>query len=1272
MHSHDTSADEPASLAGAATPPSADHAGTGPAREQLSAIFESAGDGLYVMGPDTLCTYLNPAGARMLGYPADELVGKALHGIVHHTHVDGRPHPVEDCPIAHAALRGIDAQVGDDVFWHKDGSPVPVAYSASPLVVDGRPAGAVVTFRNIGERKRVEAEREALLRAVDTERARLAAIFELSPSFMAVLSGPDHVFERANAHYLDLIGQRAVLGLPLREALPETVEQGFVALLDDVYRNGRAHIGSDVRVVMHPVNEAPRELYGDFVYQPIRDGDSAVTGVLIQGIDITERKRTEAKLLQSDERLNLLVEHVRDYAIVISDPAGCIAEWLGDAERITGFSAEDAIGSPAHLIFTPEDIADRQPEREMETARRTGKAEDRRWHQRKDGSRFFANGVMVPLTDAAGALRGYGKLFRDETRRQREADQRVLLLAVARHLLEAPGDGAVLAEQVFAMVREPLDAEVLLNYRVDADGGMHLVAASGIPDPLWHLLARIEVGQTLCGQVALQREPLVADAERMAADPEGALLRDLGMRSFACHPLLGRDGRVLGTFTVASRARHAFAPDEVQLLQAVSHFLALAWDRHYADQALALVTAQSERRRRLYETALNNTPDLAYVFDLEHRFTFANEILLRIWGRSWDEAIGRKCLELGYEPWHAEMREREIDQVKATRAPIRGEVPFTGTYGRRIYDYILTPVFGPDGEVEAVAGTGHDITERKQADEERAALLAAEQRRASLLARVAETSRTMTSLLSADSAVRVLAEEARAIIGAHQAVASLTMAEDWSQAINAVSLSERYAHWRDYAPVPDGSGIYAEVCRTNQPMRMTQDELQAHPLWRGFGAHAKDHPAMRGWLAVPLIGHGGRNLGLVQLSDKLEGEFTAEDEAVLVQLASIAAAGIENARLYDELREQDRRKDEFLATLAHELRNPLAPIRTGLTVLEHAPPPETAARTRQVMARQVGHMVRLIDDLLDISRITTGKIELKKEHIDAAAILDAALETSRPAIEAGRHGVFVARPSGPLPVEVDPTRMAQVVGNLLNNAARYTPEGGRIELSAEREGGQAVIRVRDNGMGLEPQTLGRVFDLFTQVDRAVGAQGGLGIGLALVQRLVEMHGGTVAAESGGLGAGATFIVRLPLAATAAQKGQTHPSAAPVPAPHSTPRRILVVDDNADAADTLTILLQLDHHETRTVYSGPDAVQAACEFRPEIVFLDIGLPGMNGYEVAQRLRGELGMHDTVLVALTGWGTEDDRRRARAAGFDQHLTKPVTAERVQELLAKIAAR
>ena len=417
-----------------------------------------------------------------------------------------------------------------------------------------------------------------------------------------------------------------------------------------------------------------------------------------------------------------------------------------------------------------------------------------------------------------------------------------------------------------------------------------------------------------------------------------------------------------------------------------------------------------------------------------------------------------------------------------------------------------------------------------------AALLATEKRRAALLAQVANASKSMNAALSMDSVVRILTEEARSMLEAHQAITSLTVSENQAQVINMMSLSEKYAGDRAYLEKADISDIYMEACRTNRPMRMTQQELEAHPAWKEFGKHAKDHPLIRGWLAVPLIGHGGKNLGLVQLMDKAQGEFTEEDEAILVQLAAIASAGIENARLYEQVREQDRRKDEFLATLAHELRNPLAPIRTGLAVLKLAPSIDAMVKTREIMERQVEHMVRLIDDLLDVSRITRGKVQLKKERIDVRTILDTALEVSRPFIEESRHRLFISTPEEALLLDADPTRMAQVVSNLMNNAAKYTPEGGRIELSAERDHNgdhdDVIIRVRDNGVGLTSEALPKVFELFSQVGKTLDrSQGGLGIGLALVKRLVEMHGGQVAAESPGLGQGSTFVVRLPLAAT---------------------------------------------------------------------------------------------------------------------------------------------
>ncbi len=352
------------------------------------------------------------------------------------------------------------------------------------------------------------------------------------------------------------------------------------------------------------------------------------------------------------------------------------------------------------------------------------------------------------------------------------------------------------------------------------------------------------------------------------------------------------------------------------------------------------------------------------------------------------------------------------------------------------------------------------------------------------------------------------------------------------------------------------------------------------------------------------------------------------------------------------LEEQDRRKDEFLATLAHELRNPLAPIRTGLHFLRLGGSGDQASRTHEMMERQLRHLVRMVDDLLDISRITLNKVELRKERVDFRAVLGSALETTRPLIESANHELAVRLPADPLPLDADPTRLAQVLANLMNNAAKYTPAGGRIQLLVEREATQLVVRVSDNGVGIPPDMLSRVFDIFMQVDRTdEHSHGGLGIGLTLVRRLVEMHGGTVRAESAGPNRGSTFVVELPLA-----ERFEEPAVATAIVTAAPLRRILVVDDNADAAETLAMLLSLEGHETRVANDGATALVLADEFSPDTIFLDIGMPGMNGYEAARRLRDVKGTA-VRLIALTGWGAEEDRRLASEAGFDRHLVKPV---------------
>ncbi|HXX48312.1 MAG TPA: PAS domain S-box protein [Myxococcota bacterium] len=370
----------------------------------------------------------------------------------------------------------------------------------------------------------------------------------------------------------------------------------------------------------------------------------------------------------------------------------------------------------------------------------------------------------------------------------------------------------------------------------------------------------------------------------------------------------------------------------------------------------------------------------------------------------------------------------------------------------------------------------------------------------------------------------------------------------------------------------------------------------------------------------------------------------------------------------EELRELDRKKDEFLATLAHELRNPLAPIRNSLLVLRSGGTPGESERMHDMIDRQVSHLIRLVDDLLEVSRITSGKVELRRERIELAEVVRAALESSMPAIDAAGHRIDLSLASEPLVLEADPVRLTQVLANLLNNAAKYTEEGGAIQLSTGRGGDSAVVSVRDNGLGIPPAMLPRVFDLFAQVGHTLGrAQGGLGIGLALVKRLVEMHGGRVEARSEGWGTGSEFVVTLPLAAPASGVSAGSPAWPRTPTGLAARRRFLVVDDNRDAADSLALLLEVYGAEVRVAYDGTSALAELREARPDVVLLDLGMPDMDGFEVAARIRKQPELAGVVLVALTGWGQPEDRRATRAAGFDLHLVKPISPPELRDLIA-----
>ena len=369
------------------------------------------------------------------------------------------------------------------------------------------------------------------------------------------------------------------------------------------------------------------------------------------------------------------------------------------------------------------------------------------------------------------------------------------------------------------------------------------------------------------------------------------------------------------------------------------------------------------------------------------------------------------------------------------------------------------------------------------------------------------------------------------------------------------------------------------------------------------------------------------------------------------------------------LKEADRRKDEFLATLAHELRNPLAPLRHGLDILRRSPDSAEAAEIRDIMDRQLNHLVRLIDDLLDVSRVSQGKIELRRQTIAAADVIRSALEASRPMIDSAGHSLQIDVPEQPIWLDADPTRLAQVVGNLLNNAVKYTPQGGRISISLRRVGGEAVIAVSDTGLGIPRDKQAEVFQLFAQVDHHLDrARGGLGIGLALVKQLVTMHGGTVEAYSAGPGEGSTFTLRLPLAARPAAEAPV-PEASTTPASVSRSLKVLVVDDNEAVAQTVGWMLEAIGHDYRLVYDGRSALEAAQDYRPDAILLDIGLPGMDGYEVCRALRQMEAFRKTTIIAQTGWGQERDKVLASEAGFDHHIVKPVGLDKLEQLLAEI---
>ena len=680
-------------------------------------------------------------------------------------------------------------------------------------------------------------------------------------------------------------------------------------------------------------------------------------------------------------------------------------------------------------------------------------------------------------------------------------------------------------------------------------------------------------------------------------------------------------------------------------------------DRKRAQDALR----ESEERFRQLADAMPQIvwtarPDgnIDYLNRQWHEFTGLSETL---GNEGWAQILHPDDARPAQERWATSLR---------SGAPFEMEIRLLDRRRQTYRWHLIRTVAVRDaaGGVARWFGTGTDIHEQKRAEEssrylaEASAALAGVDDYESTLQKVANLAVpyfadwSTVDMANEDGSLRRLAV-------AHQ---------DGDKACLAHELMQ------EHAPNPQAAGGIGAVFRTGiaEIVHEVTDEILIK------GAKDERHLSLirqlglKSYICVPLVA-SGHPLGVLTFATAESGRrYTDTNLALVKDLAHRAAVAIENTRLYQALREADRRKDEFLATLAHELRNPLAPIRNALQILKMPRlDAATVERSRDMMERQVHQLVRLVDDLLDVSRVMRGKIELRKERVELATVVARAVETVQPLIEAQGHELTVNLPAESFSLEADPVRLAQVVGNLLTNAAKYTEPNGRIWLAAQRESNEAVLRVRDSGIGIAPDMLPKVFDLFVQVDHAVTrSQGGLGIGLTLVKNLVEMHHGTVEAHSEGLEQGSEFVIRLPLLS---QEGpqrleEGNGEAAQEPAP-SSGQRLLVVDDNRDAADSLAMMLRLQGHEVRVAHNGPTALEMVKGYRPTLVLLDIGMPDMDGYEVARRMRRMPGLEKVVLAALTGWGQQEDRRRTAEAGFDHHLVKPVDPKALESLLANL---
>jgi PAS domain S-box-containing protein len=671
---------------------------------------------------------------------------------------------------------------------------------------------------------------------------------------------------------------------------------------------------------------------------------------------------------------------------------------------------------------------------------------------------------------------------------------------------------------------------------------------------------------------------------------------------------------------------------------------------------------KSEERFRLF---MDNSPVAAFVKDEAGRYLYVNHAIAQRLNRTPGEIIGKTDLELRDPAEAARLRANDRSVLDSGK-PAEFEEALDVQEGTRHYLTFKFPLEG-SGDSRLIGGVAHDITERKLAGQRTAADLSA-------MVRLGEIGRLCagTDAELAPCLAEILAA-AISFTGADKGALQLydplrrTFSLATSRGLDEPSV-------RFFATVAEGSAASSSVAMSTGQRVIFEDVAQSEALIGPASLGVLREAGVRALQTTPLLSGAGNLLGMIT-THFARPHRPDERELQLIDLLALQAADFierkraeaELLRLNAELQEASRRKDEFLATLAHELRNPLAPIRYAVEMLK-IPHLSAAERqsSREVIERQAVQMTQLLKDLLDVSRIGRNQVQLRKARVRLSTVIEDAVEATRPLFEGARHKLTITRPNAPVYLDADAVRLTQVLSNLLNNAAAYTDPGGQVTVRIEPGEGFVVLRVADNGRGISSEALPRLFDAFSQRDAVPGRiDGGLGIGLFLARRLVELHAGSIEARSDGPGRGSTFEVRLPTAVE--QHPQQEPSSGSAGAPGGVPRRrVLIVDDMKDGALSLAALLRLDGHEVEVAYDGEEGIAAAERFRPDVILLDIGLPKLSGYEVCRHIRQQPWGSGIFLIALTGWGQEHDRQRTGEAGFHHHIVKPADPAKLARML------